>query len=95
MARPDAYDLDGVSNIETSASMSDMPYPKGKGDVSLDNVGSVDTDASLTYNPDDAFPGGATVTLDAVTGLPFGEGAQKRYDGTSGHIKEWPKAFEK
>jgi hypothetical protein len=90
----DAYDLDGVANIESSNKMSEMPYPTHKGDTGLDDVHSVTTDAKLTYDPDDAFPTGPAVPLDAVTGLPMGEGAQKRYDGTTGHIKGWPKAYQ-
>lgn len=94
MPGKDAYDLDGVSNVESTSTMSEMPFPTRKGDTGLDGVESVATDASLTYEPDDAFPTGPAVPLTAVTDLPMGTGAEKRYTGSSGHIKSWPKAFE-
>ena len=94
MAGKEAYNLDNVSSVDTSTKMSEMPFPARKGDTSLDGVISVDTSSKLTYTPDDAFPSGASVPLDAVTGLPMGEGAQKRYEGNTGDIETWPKAFE-
>ena len=93
----DAYNLDGVANIESTTGMTQLSggvYPMNKGNEQMDGIISVDTDASMTYTPDDAFPTGPAVPLDAVTGLPFGTGAEKRYDGLTGHVHPWPKAFE-
>lgn len=96
MAKHDEkYNLDGVANVETDNSMAPISfYPTGKGNHDLDGVESVQDSASLTYKPDDAFGQGPAVQLDAVTGLPMGEGARSEYAGGTGVVTKWPKAFE-
>jgi hypothetical protein len=91
---PKAYDLDGVANVEHEGQKWGSQFPTGKGDTQLDGVISVDTDAHMTYEADDAFPGGKKVELTATTDLPMGEGARATYSGKTGHIINLPKAFE-
>ena len=94
MAGKDAYDLDGVANVEHHGEEWGSQFPMRKGDTGLDGVESVTTDARMTYEADDAFPSGTKVDLPATTDLPMGEGAKATYAGGTGHIKHWPKAFE-
>ena len=91
---PKAYDLDGVANVENEGQKWGSQFPLNKGDTKLDGVISVDTDARMTYEADDAFPMGKKVELDATTDLPMGEGARATYAGTTGHIAKWPEAYE-
>ena len=95
MARDNSkYDLDGVANAFSTQQPPLSSFPTGKGDHGLDGVHSVEDGASMTYKPDDAFGQGASVHLDATTGLPMGEGARSEMAGGTGTITNWPKAFE-
>ena len=95
MAGKDAYDLDGVANVESTDWEPLNQFPTRKGDTGLDNVISVDTDASMTNDPDETFPTGKKVEINAVTDLPMGEGATLDYAGSTGHVKQWPRAWGK
>ena len=88
------YDLDGVANVSSHQQAPLSSFPMGKGNTDLDGVESVEDSASITYKPDDAYGRGASVQLDATTGLPMGEGARSEMVGGTGTVTNWPKAFE-
>ena len=89
----DAYNLDNVSNVPETPKMSEMPFPMGNGDTGLDGVESVTCSSKLTETPEDAWPMGGPVKMDAVTDLPEG-GANRSFVGNTGNVTPWPKAFE-
>ena len=88
------YDLDGVSNVPDMPTTSGLAgaYPTGKGNVDMDGIESVKTDAALTHDDDWAWPQGKPVDLNAVTDV---EGMAKNadmVDGT-GTFEKWPRAW--
>lgn len=90
----EAYNLDNVSNIPETPKISELVYPMGKGDTSLDGVESVKCSSGMTYKPEDAWPMGNKVPMDATTDLPFGTGAKMEFMGQDGDVTDWPAAWE-
>ena len=100
MAKPGAdYSMDDVSSVVPSGKPvgPSGAYPTGKGDVSMDDVGSVDTKESLTYESDQIFAEnfGPEIKLDAVTELPGYKRPRPHYSGEgTGDVCDTPPGFD-